>query len=80
MLVATDESASQHYTATETRVKNSAAWQDPDSLVTSQSTTLSVGPARLEFMRTLRIPDNSSKYLLPPVRLRGEILFAVSNT
>jgi hypothetical protein len=79
MLAATEESASQHYTATETRAQYGTELQYPDNLVTFRSTTLSVGPAHLEFMRTLRVPDNTSKYLLPPVRPHGGIIFTVSN-
>jgi hypothetical protein len=29
--------------------------------------TINAGPAKLQFFRTLRVPDNADKYLLPPV-------------
>ena len=29
--------------------------------------TINAGPAKLRFFRTLRVPDNADKYLLPPV-------------
>jgi hypothetical protein len=28
---------------------------------------INAGPAKLRFFRTLRVPDNADKYLLPPV-------------
>ena len=30
-------------------------------------TSIKAGPAKLRFFRTLRVPDNADKYLLPPV-------------
>ena len=41
--------------------------------------TIHAGPAKLRFFRTLRVPDNADKYLLPPVRtewtLNDQIIF-----
>ncbi|SRR6266576_1348079 len=32
-----------------------------------EEATIKAGPAELRFFRTLRVPDNAKKYLLPPV-------------
>ena len=32
-----------------------------------EEATINAGPAKLRFFRTLRVPDNADKYLLPPV-------------
>jgi hypothetical protein len=32
-----------------------------------EETSINAGPAKLRFFRTLRVPDNAKKYLLPPV-------------
>lgn len=37
-----------------------------------------VGPARLKFNRTLRIPDDAEEYLLPPVGDTIEIVFTAA--
>ena len=34
-----------------------------------------IGPAKLKFNRTLRIPDDAKEYLLPPVGVTIEIIF-----
>ena len=32
-----------------------------------EEAAINAGPAKLRFFRTLRVPDNAEKYLLPPV-------------
>jgi len=32
-----------------------------------EEATINAGPAKLRFFRTLRVPDNADRYLLPPV-------------
>lgn len=34
-----------------------------------EEATINAGPAKLRFFRTLRVPDNADKYLLPPVSI-----------
>ncbi|KAJ7873613.1 hypothetical protein B0H14DRAFT_3438179 [Mycena olivaceomarginata] len=36
------------------------------SIVRGESSTITVGPARFKFNRTLRVPDNANRYALPP--------------
>ena len=38
-----------------------------DQIVRWEESTIDAGPAKLRFFRTLRVPDNADKYLLPPV-------------
>ena len=57
-----NQSCSTVHSQNETRhdVKNtrSVSWKEE---------TIHAGPAKLRFFRTLRVPDNADKYLLPPV-------------
>lgn len=38
-----------------------------NKFVEYKESTVAVGPAKLKFHRTLRVPDNARNYLLPPV-------------
>ena len=38
-----------------------------DQSVHWEEATINAGPANLRFFRTLRVPDNADKFLLPPV-------------
>lgn len=40
-----------------------------DKFVEYEESTIKVGPTSLKFQRTLRVPDNAKKYLLPPVNI-----------
>ena len=38
-----------------------------EEFVQWEEAAINAGPAKLRFFRTLRVPDNADKYLLPPV-------------
>jgi hypothetical protein len=63
-----DESISRYKTQDDMRYKHSKDPSNPGKFVSFSTTQLSIGAARIQFMRTLRVPDDSSNYLLPPVR------------
>lgn len=41
---------------------------DTEQSARHDETSVQVGPARLQFHRTLRVADNAKTYMLPPVR------------
>ena len=50
-------------------IRHDAKSKSKDKFVQYEESIVKVGPATLNFQRTLRVPDNAQNYLLPPVSL-----------